>query len=105
MELRKLGIPINESTVCLFVRELCKPTKPAYVPPDFTPGERVEFDFGEATVKIKCQLAKVPFVAGRLRFSGAMFVECFPIRRNARLSAGSATCLRVLRRRATPGGL
>jgi len=81
VELHKLGIPIGESTVRLFVRELHKPTKPAYVPLDFTPGERAEFDFGEATVKVGGQLIKVPFLAGRLRFSGAMFVECFPTQR------------------------
>ena len=45
------------------------------------PGERAEFDFGEATVKLDGQLIKVPFLAGRLRFSGAMFVECFPTQR------------------------
>jgi transposase len=81
VELRKLGIAIGESTVRLFVRELCQPTKAAYVPLDFTPGERAEFDFGEASVKVRDQLVKVPFLAGRLRFSGAMFVECFPTQR------------------------
>jgi transposase len=81
MELRKLGIPIGESTVRLFVQELRKPLKPAYVPLDFAPGERAEFDFGEATVKLNGRLVKVPFLAGRLRFSGAMFVECFPTQR------------------------
>jgi len=81
VELRKQGIPIGESTVRLFVRELHKPTKPAYVPLDFTPGERAEFDFGEATIKIRDQLVKVPFLAGRLRYSGSMFVECFPTQR------------------------
>ena len=81
VELRKLGVPIGESTVRLFVRELHKPTKPAYVPLDFAPGERAEFDFGEATVKLGDRLVKVPFLAGRLRFSGAMFVECFPTQR------------------------
>jgi transposase len=81
VELRQLGILIGESTVRLFVRELRKPTKPAYIPLDFAPGERAEFDFGEATVKLKGQLVKVPFLAGRLRFSGAMFVECFPTQR------------------------
>jgi len=80
-ELRKLGIPLGESTVRLFVQELRKRSKPAYVPLDFAPGERAEFDFGEATVKLKGQLVKVPFLAGRLRFSGAMFVECFPTQR------------------------
>src|SRR5947208_15066736 len=81
VELRKLDIAIGESTVRLFVRELHKPTKPAYVPLDFTPGERAEFDFGEATVKVGGQLIKVPFLAGRLRFLAAMFVECFPTQR------------------------
>ena len=81
VELGKLGIPIAESTVRLFVQELRKPMKPAYVPLDFAPGERAEFDFGEATVKLGGQLVKVPFLAGRLRFSGAMFVECFPTQR------------------------
>ncbi len=81
MQLRKLGIPIGESTVRLFVQELRKPLKPAYVPLDFAPGERAEFDFGEATVKLNGRLVKVPFLAGRLRFSGAMFVECFPTQR------------------------
>ena len=81
VELRKLGIPIGESTVRLFVRELHKPSKPAYVPLDFAPGERAEFDFGEASVKLGDRLVKVPFLAGRLRFSGAMFVECFPTQR------------------------
>ena len=34
-ELRKLGIPIGESTVRLFVQELRTSSKPAYVPLDF----------------------------------------------------------------------
>jgi transposase len=81
VELRKLGMPIGESTVRMYVQEKRKPSKPAFVPLDFAPGERAEFDFGEAVVKIKGQLVKVPFLAGRLRFSGAMFVECFPTQR------------------------
>ncbi len=81
VELRKLGIPIAESTVRLFVQERRKRVKPTYVPLDFAPGERAEFDFGEASVKLGGQLVKVPFLAGRLRFSGAMFVECFPTQR------------------------
>jgi transposase len=80
-ELGKLGIPVGESTVRLFVRQLRKPSKPTYVPLDFTPGERAEFDFGEATVNLAGKLVKVSFLAGRLRFSGAMFVECFPTQR------------------------
>jgi len=80
-ELRTLGISIGESTVRQFVQELRTPAKPAYIPLDFAPGERAEFDFGEATVTLNGQLVKVPFLAGRLRFSGAMFVECFPTQR------------------------
>jgi len=80
-ELRTLGIPIGESTVRLFVQGLRTRSKPAYVPLDFAAGERAEFDFGEATMKLNGQLVKVPFLAGRLRFSGAMFVECFPTQR------------------------
>jgi transposase len=80
-ELRRLGIAIGESTVRMYVRENQQTTKPAFVPLDFAPGERAEFDFGEATVKLKGQLVKVPFLAGRLRFCGAMFVECFPTQR------------------------
>jgi len=81
MELRKLGIPIGASTVRMYVAEQHKPTKPAYIPLTFAPGERAEFDFGEASIKVKGQLIKVPFLAGRLRFSGAMFIECFPTQR------------------------
>jgi len=81
VELRKLGIAIGESTVRMYVQEKRQTTKPAFVPLDFAPGERAEFDFGEATVKIAGQLVKVPFLAGRLRFCGAMFVECFPTQR------------------------
>src|SRR5260370_14947804 len=76
-ELRKLGIPIGESTVRLFVQELRTSSKPAYVPLDFAPVERAELDFGEATVKLSGQVVNVPFLAGRLRFSGDLFVECF----------------------------
>src|SRR5215472_9714093 len=81
MELRKLGISIGESTVRMYVQEKRKPTKSAFVPLDFAPGERAEFDFGEAMVTIKDQLLKVSFLAGRLRFCGAMYVECFPTQR------------------------
>ncbi len=81
VELRKMEIPIGESTVRMYVQEKHQKERPTFVPLDFAPGERAEFDFGEATVKLKGQLTKVPFLAGRLRFSGAMFVECFPTQR------------------------
>lgn len=81
VELRQLGVNVAESTVRQLVQEQHQPTKPAYVPLDFAPGERAEFDFGEATLRLNGQLVKVPFLAGRLRFSGAMFIECFPMQR------------------------
>lgn len=81
VELRKLGISIGESTVRMYVQEKQQTTRPAFVPLDFAPGERAEFDFGEAAVKLAGRLVKVPYLAGRLRFSGAMFVECFPTQR------------------------
>ena len=81
VELQHLGIGVAESTVRHLVRDLRPAGRPAYVPLDFAPGARAEFDFGEALVKFEGQLCKVPFLAGRLRFSGAMFVECFPTQR------------------------
>ena len=81
VELQTLGITIGESTVRQLVRERRRSAKAAYVPLDFAPGERAEFDFGEATVNLGGQMVQVPFLAGRLRFSGAMFVECFPTQR------------------------
>jgi transposase len=80
-ELQSLGIGVAESTVRHLVRELQPASRPAYVPLDFAPGERAEFDFGEALIQFQGQLRKVPFLAGRLRFSGAMFVEGFPTQR------------------------
>src|SRR5438874_3194340 len=88
VELRKHGIHNGESTARVFVQELHKPPKPAYIPLDFAPGERAEFDFGEATDTLHGRLLKVPFLAGRLRFSGAMFVECFPTQRQEAFRLG-----------------
>ncbi len=51
------------------------------MPLAFGPGERAEFDFGEAAVEVAGQLCSVPFLVGRLRFSGAMFLEVFPTQR------------------------
>src|SRR5712691_10322039 len=88
MELRKLGIPIGESTVRLFVQELRMPMKPAYVPLDFAPGERAEFDFGEATVKLGGRLVPRPVPGWATPLSGAMFVECFPTQRQEAVLLG-----------------
>ena len=105
VELRKLGIPIGESTVRLFVQELRKPMKPAYVPLDFAPGERAEFDFGEATVKLGGRLVPRPVPGWATPLSGAMFVECFPTQRQEAFLLGQRQDARVLGRGATHGGL
>ena len=80
-ELSKQGIAIAESTVRQLVREQRQTEKPAYLPLAFAPGERAEFDFGHAQVNLNGQMVQLPFLAGRLRFSGAMFCEVFPTER------------------------
>jgi transposase len=85
LELRRLGIPAGESTVRQLVRRERERTqqerRPTSVPLEFGPGERAEFDFGEAAVEVHGQMRSVPFLVGRLRFSGAMFLEVFPTQR------------------------
>jgi transposase len=85
LELRRLDIPAGESTVRQLVRRERERTqqerRPTYVPLAFGPGERAEFDFGEAAVEMQGQMRSVPFLVGRLRFSGAMFLEVFPTQR------------------------
>jgi transposase len=85
LELRRLGIPAGESTVRQLVRRERERTqqerRPTYIPLAFGPGERAEFDFGEAAVEVQGQMRSVPFLVGRLRFSGAMFLEVFPTQR------------------------
>jgi len=82
VELGTMGIVVGESTVRLVVRA-CRGQRrqTAYVPLSFEPGERAEFDFGHAVVVRDGERAEVPYLAGRLRHSGAMFVECFPTER------------------------
>lgn len=82
VELAKMGIVVGESTVRLTVRQ-CRGQQPrmAYVPLSFAPGERAEFDFGHAIVVLEGQRREVPYLAGRLRYSGAMFIACFPTER------------------------
>lgn len=81
VELRGKGITVAESTVRQLVRECRQPTKQAFVPLTFAPGERGEFDFGHAVVLLDGVRTEVPYLAGRLRYSGAIFVECFPTER------------------------
>jgi transposase len=104
LELRRLDIPAGESTVRQLVRRERERTqqerRPTYVPLEFGPGERAEFDFGEAAVEVHGQLCSVPFLVGRLRFSGAMFLEVFPTQRQEAFLLGPAPCLRVVGRRA-----
>jgi transposase len=85
LELRRMEIPAGESTVRQLVRRERERTqqerRPTYVPLEFGPGERAEFDFGEAAVEVQGQMRSVPFLVGRLRFSGAMSLEVFPTQR------------------------
>ena len=86
VELNQLGMAVAESTVRQLVRERriarreIAQTK-AYVPLSFAPAERGEVDFGHAVVRLRGQELQVPFLAARLRFSGAMFVAAFPTER------------------------
>ncbi len=85
VELRGMGIVVAASTVRQVVRA-CRQQRQqvkaqAYVPLAFEPGERAEFDFGHAVVVLAGQRREIPFLAGRLRYSGAMFLECFPTER------------------------
>lgn len=80
-ELQRLGIGIAEPTVRRLVRA-CRQRVPAvFVPLSFGPGERAEFDFGHALVELAGVEQQVPYLAGRLRYSGAIYVECFPTER------------------------
>ena len=80
-ELRGMGVAIAEPTVRVLVRR-CRQARPAaYVPLAFGPGERAEFDFGHAAVVLGGEERRVPYLAGRLRYSGAMYMECFPTER------------------------
>ena len=76
-----MGVAIAEPTVRVLVRR-CRQGRPAaYVPLAFGPGERAEFDFGHALVVLGGVEQQVPYLAGRLRYSGAMYLECFPTER------------------------
>ena len=81
VELGRMGIAVGESTVRQLVRTRKRAHKPAFVPLAFGPGERAEFDFGHAYVILNGQKLRFPYFAGRLRFSGADFVEFIPTER------------------------
>jgi len=80
-ELARQGITVAESTVRQVVRQCRQQRREAYVPLSFEPGERAEFDFGHAMVVLRGERQEVPYLAGRLRYCGAMFVELFPTER------------------------
>jgi transposase len=80
-ELTRMDIMVAESTVRQLVREQRQTAAPAYVPLAFAPGERAEFDFGHALVCLAGHEQSLPFLAGRLRYSGAMFLMVFPSER------------------------
>jgi transposase len=87
VELRRKGIGVAESTVRQLVREQRlqgqreRGAAHAYVPLAFAPAERAEVDFGHAVVRLAGQEQQVPFLAARLRSSGAMFIATFPTER------------------------
>lgn len=81
LELQRLGVAIAEPTVRGLVRVCRQQPQEAFVPLAFAPGERAEFDFGHAVAVLDGQEQQVSFLAGRLRYSGAMYVECFPTER------------------------
>src|SRR5262249_51954026 len=81
VELRRRSVEVAASTVREVVRARREQRQPACVPLTLHPGERAEVDFGHAVVEVQGEVREVPFLAGRLRSSGAMFLECFPTER------------------------
>ncbi|HEV2123209.1 MAG TPA: IS21 family transposase, partial [Chloroflexota bacterium] len=81
VELGRMGIMVAESTVRLYVRQRKQRAKEVFIPLAFAPGERAEFDVGHAVVLLGGQQGTLPYLAGRLRFSGALWVEFFPTER------------------------
>ena len=86
VELCQMGIAIAESTVRQLVRERRVERREvaqakAYIPLSFAPAERGEVDFGHVVVRLAGQELQVPFLAARLRYSGAMFLAVFPTER------------------------
>ena len=87
VELRQMGIVVAESTVRQLVRELRaqeqldRGVAHAFIPLTFAPAQRGEVDFGHAVVCLAGQEQQVPFLAARLRYSGAMFLAAFPTER------------------------
>jgi transposase len=84
VELNQMGVVVAESTVRQVVRErklARRDAAKAYVPLSFAPAERGEVDFGHAVVRLCSEEVQVPFLAARLRYSGAMFVAAFPTER------------------------
>ena len=86
VELCHMGIAVAESTVRQLVRERRLARREvaqakAFVPLTFAPAERGEVDFGHAVVRLAGQELQVPFLAARLRYSGAMFLAAFPTER------------------------
>ncbi len=88
VELRSIGISVAESTVRLYVRQRKQRTKAVFVPLVFAPGESAEFDFGHAVVVLNGHHTTLPYFAGRLRYSGALWVEFFPTERQESLLLG-----------------
>lgn len=74
-----MGIIVAESTVRQLVRAQQRKEKPVYVPLAFVPGERAEFDFGHAQVLLGGKRVRLPFLADRLRYSGATLIRAITV--------------------------
>lgn len=70
--------PGGESTIRRAVRELKARKREVFIPLSFEPGQRAEFDWGEAKVILGGQIRTVYLFCARLRYSGASFVLAFP---------------------------
>lgn len=81
VELCAMGFSVAESTVRHLDRSLRPRRQQAYVPVQFDPGERGEFDFGHAVIVLARQQIERPFLIGRLRYSGMPFLVCLPTER------------------------
>ena len=76
-----MGIGIAEPTVRTLVRTSRQPAPEVFVPLTVRPGKRAEFDFGHALVELDGVEQQVPYLAGRLRYLGAIYLVCFPTER------------------------
>lgn len=71
------GFTGSESTIRRTVREMRTPVKEAFVPLEFDPVEAAQVDWGEATIYLKGERAKVQLFCYRSCYSADIFVKAF----------------------------